>query len=662
MRRRAEALRKKMTEMRTKTRSANQPTRQPPGSDNGASAEADATSNTSASSTTSVDTTSSSQSPPVSPGSDNGASAEADATRNTSATFTTSVDTTSSSHSLPVSPASSSSSSLISNPIPGSRRARRVRVSRARRILSAFKVHIRKRTERRSVFKKDSKSVIFEAYLIYPIPGPFSGNSYPPPIKLPFGHRRLTREIKHALRKFNPWDILLILSPHHRYLVDRVVQRVQHAAAGTSHVCLVAIDVDGRVEVDGYGDENISDLEAGDLVWTRMVLFFRHEPVQVLQGTTKTEIDVTGGRPRLGTTRRKTFLGASWRSKKHLELQEKLKREQERETRAEEEKQQQELEDKAKAEMAKRDAETRAKEEKQQQELKEEVKAEMLQARRDEQRRRDISQEHMMRQQRREYRRPQREDYIRAEVSRRLQILEEDRLREVRRQQEEEEEAERREQEFKDRIEAEVMKRDAARRKHEEMEHRTQQEQNDHDRIVAKEARYELLELQRREQEARRRPEEGGEDQASKKPEVFLEDVEKGFREWESKRSEAERTKKILEEKRAEMKANEEKAAAEKAKPPITFKDATGRNFIFPFHMVQTWEVSSKLLRFKLTRRWHTHYSSASREWRISSKTHFSTWKGFIPTSRRAIMIWSAPRDKSSFLRSGPPQSSQVTQ
>lgn len=502
MRRRAEALRKKMTEMRTKTRSAKQSTRQPPGSDNGVREEANATSNTNADSTTSVNTSSSSQG-------------------------------------LPVSPASSSYSSSISNPTQDPPRARRLHVSRARRIWSSFKVHIRKRTERKSVFKKDSESVVFEAYLIYPIPGPFSGDSYPPPIKLPFGHRRLTREVKQALRKFNPWDILLILSPHHRYLVDRVVQRVQSAATSTSHVCLVAIDVDGRVDVDGYSNADISDFEAGDLVWTRMVLFFRHEPLQARQGMTEAGIDVIGGRSRFQTTGRNNILASRWKSKKRLESQETADRQRYEE----------------------------------------------------EQRRRDKSQEHMRRQREQEHRRQQREDYIRAEVVRRLQLLEEDRLREERLRQEKEEEEERREHEFRDRVEVEVMKRDAARRDREEKEHRKQEEQKAHDRMVAIQARSEVLEVQRQKEEGMRRQREER-DQA----EAALEEVQKGIGEEEAKTSGAEHTKKMLEDERTKMKANEEKAAAEKSKPPVKFKDAIGRNFSFPFHLVKTWEVSSKLL------------------------------------------------------------------
>lgn len=504
MRRKAEALLDILKEIRTKTSSAKQSTRQPPESKNGASAGADATSNTSGASTASVDTSSSSQN-------------------------------------LPVPSASSSSSSMISNPMQEPRRARRLRVSRARRIWNSFKVHVRKRTERKSVFKKDSRSVIFEAYLIYPIPGPFSGDSYPPPIKLPFGHRRLTHEIKHALRKFNPWDILLILSPHHRYLVDRVVQRVQSAATGTSHVCLVAIDVDGGVDVDGYSDADISCLEAGDLVWTRMVLFFRHEPVHTRQRTTETGLDLIGGRPRIETTGGNIFLRSWWKSKKRLELQERLKRGQEEETRAEKERQQQELKEKVEAEIARRDAETRAHNRK-------------LEFER-EQRRREMAQEHMRRQREREYRQRPHEAYIKSEVAGRLQRLEEERLREERRPDQEEEEAERREQEFKDRIEAKIIKREAARQDRHEKEHRSQQQQEKHNRKVAIEA--------------------------------SLEDVQKGISAGEAMMSE---------ETRVEMKEDEEKAAAEKAISPITLKDAIGRKFSFPFHLVQTWEVSSGLL------------------------------------------------------------------
>lgn len=162
---------------------------------------------------------------------------------------------------------------------------------------------------------------------------------------------------------------------------------------------------------------------------------------------------------------------------------------------------------------------------------------------------------HMRRQREREYRQRSHEAYIRSEVAGRLQRLEEERVREERLRHQEEEEAERMEQESKDRVEAEVMKRQAARQDRHEKEHRSQQQQEKHNRKVAIEA--------------------------------SLEDVQKGISAGEAMMSE---------ETRVEMKEDEEKAAAEKAISPITLKDAIGRKFSFPFHLVQTWEVSSGLL------------------------------------------------------------------
>ncbi|KAG6361238.1 hypothetical protein INS49_009462 [Diaporthe citri] len=53
------------------------------------------------------------------------------------------------------------------------------------------KIYARKRTERKAVFKEDLTSATFEAYLIYSYP---ADSASPPLTKLPFGHRRLTRE------------------------------------------------------------------------------------------------------------------------------------------------------------------------------------------------------------------------------------------------------------------------------------------------------------------------------------------------------------------------------------------------------------------------------------------------------------------------------------
>jgi len=98
---------------------------------------------------------------------------------------------------------------------------------------------------------------------------------------------------------------------------------------------------------------------------------------------------------------------------------------------------------------------------------------------------------------------------------------------------------------------------------------------------------------------------------------AVLKSIERGTAEEEHKRVfEEERAKKMVEEehvkkmmreelahrrlqeehakKLAIEKAAAEKAAAEKAKPPVKFKDAVGRKFNFPFHLVQTWQVSSK--------------------------------------------------------------------
>lgn len=479
MRDRAETLRKRMTEIRAKTGPPKLSNRQSPGSDNEAREEADSSSSTSNASTTSVNSSSSSEMQPD----------------------------------LPASP----SSSLTSNQVPRSRRSRRLRASRVLRTFRAFKAQIWKRTERKSTFKKDSTSVMFEAYLIYPVPGPFPGNSSPPPMKLPFGHRRLTREIKRTLRKFNPWDILLILSPQHRALVDRVVRHVQRAATGTTSVCLVAIDVDGHVDVEGDSDADVSDLEAGDLVWTKMVLFFRHEPAHARKGTTEAKIDAVGGRSRLTAALRNIFLGSRRQSKKRLEVQE------------------------------------------------------------------------MAGQQRRE------DDRVAEERRRRdTRIAEEERMR----------------LEIKARVEAEIAKRDAQTRARQEEERMSQQRQMEHDRRVAEEARLRLLEIQRQKEVDERRQREEREalgreikdairlemiarerqereGQGLEDLDAASEDVEKGIGEGKLKVSEADRAK---------MKAKEEKAAEEKTKPPVIFRDAVGRKFGFPFHLVQTWEVSSKLL------------------------------------------------------------------
>lgn len=48
-------------------------------------------------------------------------------------------------------------------------------------------------------------------------------------------------------------------------------------------------------------------------------------------------------------------------------------------------------------------------------------------------------------------------------------------------------------------------------------------------------------------------------------------------------------------------------------KPSIKFKDAVGRTFVFPFHLVQTWSVSS-VWSFLVHSYWQA--SDYSREWR----------------------------------------------
>lgn len=62
------------------------------------------------------------------------------------------------------------------------------------------------------------------------------------------------------------------------------------------------------------------------------------------------------------------------------------------------------------------------------------------------------------------------------------------------------------------------------------------------------------------------------------------------------RRYEEEHAKKAASERAAAEKAamEEERVAAEKARPPVKFKDAVGRKFTFPFHLVQTWQVSYK--------------------------------------------------------------------
>lgn len=220
-----------------------------------------------------------------------------------------------------------------------------------------------------------------------------------------------------------------------------------------SSVCLVAIDVDGLSDVD------ISDLDPGDLVWTRMVLFFHHEIVRARKEPIRKRTGVTRGEPRFGATIHNIFSSGKRKSKKELKLQARLKEE-------EDEKRRDEAKTKEDREKIEKD------------------KADLEEAKR-------------------------------ILESQRIQIEEE-----------------------KNNVE------------------------NTHRKI--KEAE-----------------------------EAALKEIEKGSSEGE--------LKKILEEERAKMKASEEKAAAEKAKAPLKFRDAVGRKFSFPFHLVQTWQVSSKSLRHTQT-------------------------------------------------------------
>lgn len=503
MREMAEMLRKRMTKMRAKKSPPKQPDRQPPGSDNEAMEEADAASSTSNGSTTSVESSSASEildDPPRSP----------------------------------------SSSSLGSERRQISGRTSRSRKSRAIRTLRSLKVHVQKRTQRKSVFMKDTKSVIFEAYLVYPVPGPFPGKLPPPPMKLPFGHRRLNREIKHTLSKFNPWDILLILSPQHRLLVDRVVQYIQHAATGTTNVCLVAIDVDGHVDVEGSNDSDVSDVEAGDLVWTRMVLFFRHEPVHARRGSIETKRASSGGRPGLAATLGAMFLGGQRKSRHHLHVDV------------------QEMVDKQR-----REYEQRAQEERKQRELEAKERLEIKLAehkRRDEEQKRRTQQEE--RRQREERRRQQQEheSAFRVEVEKEQRRLEQEKINRQRWEDDRKAAEERQQRELKGKIEAGIAKRDA--------ETRARQE---------KEKRREETEAERRQREE-------------------LEELEENIRNGLRLREMTARQRKEQQDREAkETIIKDEKAVADKARPAVTLEDAVGRKYSFPFHLVQTWEVSSKL-------------------------------------------------------------------
>lgn len=510
LRDRAEMLRKKITEVRAKKSSPKQPNRNPPGSENGTSEGINATSTSSSSSVIIV-----------------------------SSRSTSSRDS--------VSSTTSSATSLVSDQGQSSLRSRRPRIFRAMKGLRAFKAHIRKRTERKSVFKRDLTSVTFEAYLIYP--GSFADplterSSSTPFIKLPFGHRRLNREVKRALKKCNPWDIFLILSPHDRALVDRVVQQVQLEAGGITNVCLVAIDVnrnrDAGVsdsELDFEVDSEVNSEYQG-LVWTRMVLFFRHEPVQTRKGTTKAEVDVIGGHPSLAATIRNILLGNRQKIKERLELEERLKREREEKIRDEEKRGQQALKDKVEAEIAKLDEETRIRQEEER-----------------------ISQKKQV------------EHDKKVADEARSQLLETQRREE-----------------------------DDKRRRQEEREELEEKIRND---LKLKEV---IAQQEKEDRAAKKKNVVESAHQALKDAEAALEDIKKGISEEEPNMSEAERAKKTLEHELAKMRAKEAKEAAEKAKLPVKFKDAVGRKFSFPFHLVQTWKVSLKFCDIpRTTRCRHTH-------------------------------------------------------
>lgn len=405
-----------------------------------------------------------------------------------SAASTTSEDTSSNSETSNDSDASASNSS--SGSVRRHRR-RRSRTSRAVKALRAFKVHIQKRTDRKSVFRKDSTSTIFEAYLIYSPQsslGPLSGGSpSPPPIKLPFGHRRLTREVKRALRKRNPWDILLMLSPVHQVLVDRVVQQVQVSASSSMSVCLVAIDV------DGYSDDDLPGLEDEFLDWERMVLFFRHEPVYTEENMAEHRRLVIGGQPRFTATVRNMFRSSQRRNAKRKDTQAKAKQEKDA-------KEIEEAKNKADREMI------------------EKMKSEM----------------------------EERKKALETESSR----MEEE----------------------KKHLEAEKT--------------RIAEEKDD---VESKNRA-----LQKAEESVLQSIQNGNAEEELKK--IFKEEQAKKMAEEEraKKMLKEELARKVLEEEHVKKKAMEEKAAAEKAKAPIKFKDAVGRKFNFPFHLVQTWQVSWK--------------------------------------------------------------------
>jgi hypothetical protein len=369
--------------------------------------------------------------------------------------------------------------------------------------LRGFKSYVRKRTQRKSVFKRDRPSSVFEAYLLNSLPpgapsqGLFSSSTAaPPPIKLPFGHRRLNRQIKQALRSCNPWDVLLLLRPNDRVRVDQVAKQVQLEASGNMSVCLVAI------QVEGWTDADLVDLDSDFISWTRMVLFFRLEPIYAGGDTAEHEQQVVAGQPRFTTNVWNMFRSSQRRNIKHKELQAKLKREK-----------QERLEQEAKNEA---DRQNIAKVKAEMEEDKKGLEAEMT---RIEQEKKDLEGE-------------------------------------------------------KTRIASE---RDAVESKNRALKNAEQAVLRSIERGTAE------TELKRvfEEERIKRMVEE---EHMKKKKDLEL----------SQRRQQEERAKKLAMEREAAEKAayEEEKAAKEKAKPPIKFKDAVGRKFNFPFHLVQTWEVS----------------------------------------------------------------------
>lgn len=95
--------------------------------------------------------------------------------------------------------------------------------------------------------------------------------------RMPFGHRGLARELKETPRVRSPMIKFMELNPQDQFLIDRVIQQVQLAANGSMNVCLVAFDVYSNRDADEIA------AEIGAFGWTKIVLFFRFEPVNVKQ-------------------------------------------------------------------------------------------------------------------------------------------------------------------------------------------------------------------------------------------------------------------------------------------------------------------------------------------------------------------------------------------